>query len=51
MAIPASICYVYFLSRADRLVTDIDALAQEVVDESADGFPRAARQSKPRKAA
>ena len=31
MAIPASIFYVFFLSRIDRLIIDIDALAQEVV--------------------
>jgi len=31
VAIPASIFYVFFLSRVDRLVMDIDALAQEVV--------------------
>ena len=32
VAIPASIFYVFFLSRVDRLVMDIDALAQEVVN-------------------
>ena len=32
VAIPASIFYVFFLSRVDRLVIDIDALAQEVVN-------------------
>jgi biopolymer transport protein ExbB len=31
VAIPASIFYVFFLSRIDRLVMDIDALSQEVV--------------------
>jgi biopolymer transport protein ExbB len=32
VAIPASIFYVVFLSRIDRLVMDIDALSQEVVN-------------------
>jgi biopolymer transport protein ExbB len=32
IAIPASILYVFFVSRVDRLVIDIDALAQEVVN-------------------
>ena len=32
VAIPASIFYVFFLSRVDRLIMDIDALAQEVVN-------------------
>jgi biopolymer transport protein ExbB len=32
VAIPASICYVFFLSRVDRLVIDIDTRAQEVVN-------------------
>jgi len=31
VAIPASILYVFFVSRVDRLVIEIDALAQEVV--------------------
>jgi biopolymer transport protein ExbB len=31
VAIPASIVYVFFLGRVDRLVVEIDALAQEVV--------------------
>jgi len=33
VAIPALISYMYFLSRVDRLVMDIDALGQEVVAE------------------
>lgn len=33
VAIPALIFYMYFLSRVDRLVMDIDALAQSVVGE------------------
>ncbi len=32
VAIPASILYVFFVSRVDRLVMDIDKLAQEVVN-------------------
>lgn len=32
VAIPASIFYVFFLSRVDRLIINIDALAQEVVN-------------------
>ena len=32
VAIPASIFYVFFVSRVDRLVIDIDKLAQEVVN-------------------
>jgi biopolymer transport protein ExbB len=32
VAIPASIFYVFFVSRIDRLIIEIDALAQEVVD-------------------
>jgi biopolymer transport protein ExbB len=32
VAIPASIFYVFFVSRVDRLVMDIDKLAQEVVN-------------------
>jgi biopolymer transport protein ExbB len=32
VAIPASIFYVFFASRADRLVVDIDKVAQEVVN-------------------
>jgi biopolymer transport protein ExbB len=32
VAIPASICYVFFVSRVDRRVIEIDRLAQEVVN-------------------
>jgi biopolymer transport protein ExbB len=32
VAIPALICYLFFLSRVDRLIIDIDALGQEVVE-------------------
>ncbi len=32
VAIPASILYVFFVSRVDRLVIEIDKLAQEVVN-------------------
>jgi biopolymer transport protein ExbB len=31
VAIPASIFYVVFLSRIDRLIMDIDALSQDIV--------------------
>ncbi len=31
VAIPALICYLYFVGRVDRLIMEIDALAQEVV--------------------
>ena len=33
VAIPALCCYVFFVSRVDRLVADIDKLAQELVGE------------------
>jgi biopolymer transport protein ExbB len=51
VAIPASIFYVVFLSRIDRLVMDIDSLSQEVVDLiSAEELQnRPARQSKPKR--
>ena len=32
VAIPALICYLFFVSRVDRLIIDIDAMGQEVVD-------------------
>ena len=32
VAIPASLLYVFFVSRVDRLVIEIDRLAQEVVN-------------------
>ena len=32
VAIPASILYVFFVSRVDRLVIDIDELAQQVAN-------------------
>jgi len=31
VAIPALICYMYFVSRVDRLIMDIDALGQQLV--------------------
>ena len=31
VAIPALICYMFFVSRVDRLIIDIDALGQELV--------------------
>lgn len=44
VAIPALIAYMFFLSRVDRLVMDIDAVAQDVVAEIS-----AEAQNKPRK--
>jgi biopolymer transport protein ExbB len=39
VAIPASIFYVFFLSRVDKLIVDIDTLSQEVVQSiSAEGM-------------
>ena len=32
VAIPALICYLWFVSRVDRLIIDIDAMGQEVVN-------------------
>jgi len=32
VAIPALICYLFFVSRVDRLIIDIDSLGQEVVN-------------------
>ncbi|HUT09442.1 MAG TPA: MotA/TolQ/ExbB proton channel family protein [Thermoguttaceae bacterium] len=32
VAIPALICYLFFVSRVDRLIIDIDAMGQEVVN-------------------
>jgi biopolymer transport protein ExbB len=53
VAIPASIFYVFFLSRVDRLVMQIDELAQEVVNSiSAEGLQeRQSRAAKPRRQA
>ncbi len=51
VAIPALIAYLFFVSRVDRLVMDIDALGQQVVAEvSADAPPKraAAKPSKTR---
>ena len=31
VAIPALICYMYFVSRVDKLIMEIDSLGQEVV--------------------
>lgn len=42
VAIPASIFYVFFLSRVDRLIMEIDALVQEVINMiSAEGLQQA----------
>ena len=53
VAIPASILYVFFVSRIDRLIIEIDALAQEVVNTiSAEELQeRQAHASKTRRAA
>ena len=52
VAIPASIFYVFFVSRVDRLVIEIDALSQEVVQMiSAEELQeRPTRSAKPRRA-
>ena len=52
VAIPASILYVFFISRVDRLIIRIDALAQEVVNTiSAEELQeRSGRGAKPRRA-
>ena len=49
VAIPASILYVFFVSRVDRLVIDIDKLAQEVVNviSAEDLHDRKTRQGSP----
>jgi biopolymer transport protein ExbB len=31
IAIPALVCYLYFLSRVDQLIIELDALGQDVV--------------------
>lgn len=50
VAIPALIAYWYFVSRVDRLVMDIDAVGQEVVDIiSAEAKAEAARNKSPRR--
>ena len=51
VAIPASIFYVFFLSRVDRLIIDIDALSQEVVNviSAEDLQERQARTARPRR--
>jgi biopolymer transport protein ExbB len=51
VAIPALICYLFFIGRVDRLIIDIDTLGQEVVGLiSAEGIEEK-KQSKRRKAA
>jgi len=48
IAIPALVCYLYFLSRVDQLITELDALGQDVVAKiSAEGL-QSAGQPKPR---
>ena len=58
VAIPALICYMFFISRVDKLIIRIDALGQEIVgpisDEKVDTRPKAAAtasSSKSRRAA
>ena len=51
VAIPASIFYVFFVSRVDRLIVDIDALSQEVVDTISAEELQEKRNGKTRKAA
>jgi biopolymer transport protein ExbB len=47
IAIPALVCYLFFLSRVDQLIIELDALGQEVVAAvSAEGL-QSASQSKP----
>jgi biopolymer transport protein ExbB len=47
IAIPALIAYLYFVGRVDRLVTEIDAIGQQIVEViSADADNRGARRSK-----
>jgi biopolymer transport protein ExbB len=51
VAIPALIFYMYFVSRVDRLIIDIDALGQELVNTiSADGLqqPRSQKARAPK---
>ncbi len=44
VAIPALIAYMFFTSRVDKLIVEIDALGQEVVQAiAADGIPRRRR--------
>ena len=48
IAIPALVCYLYFLSRVDQLITELDVLGQDVVAKiSAEGL-QTAGQPKPR---
>ena len=55
VAIPALIVYMYFVSRVDRLIIDIDALGQELVNmisaEELQGKDRKAPASKSRRGA
>jgi biopolymer transport protein ExbB len=47
VAIPALIAYLYFVGRVDRLVTEIDAIGQQIVEViAADADNRGARRSK-----
>ncbi|HEV3343969.1 MAG TPA: MotA/TolQ/ExbB proton channel family protein [Pirellulales bacterium] len=49
IAIPALVCYLFFLSRVDQLIIDLDALGQEVVAAvSAEALQAAAKPSRVR---
>mgnify|MGYP000866516698 FL=1 len=49
IAIPALIFYMYFVSRVDRLIIDIDALAQQLVNViSAEEIEHATKQASPK---
>ena len=51
-AIPALIAYLFFGSRVDRLIIEIDALGQQIVDViAADHFEPAATSKERKKAA
>lgn len=47
VAIPALICYLFFVSRVDRLIIDIDAMGQEVVGVIAADEPGSRKASAP----
>lgn len=50
VAIPALIAYLFFVGRVDRLIIDLDALGQEVVEQIAsDAWQREAEPAKPKK--
>src|SRR6185437_4342609 len=47
IAIPALVCYLFFLSRVDQLIVELDALGQEVVAAVSAEGPQAGGASKP----